>query len=237
MPPPPDASAVVGPPPTGVGGLARGNGNGTGALRWGLGSRARFIDSAPLGGGGGGLDRGGGGQEAGGRCGCGGGGAQGEASRAETGGWKPSREAKVQPVGAQAKDPGLSLKIRGGGGDASLWYTGTSAERQPAGNCGWSSANRRRLSANRRRWNESCHQSPQVVTGGKKGGGKRITSRSSQTALPNVKHCKWICRSRDASFDERHMHCTPLHFRALVLWSGSCSMAAVLKSGGGRGLP
>ena len=50
---------------------------------------------------------------------------------------------------------------------AGLWYTRTSAERQLASNCVWSSINRpplsvnpHRLSANRRRLNEPCHQQP-----------------------------------------------------------------------------
>ena len=50
------------------------------------------------------------------------------------------------------------------------WYTRTSAEPQPASNCGTPSANRRQLSANlrrlsvnRHRLNESCHRQPRAV--------------------------------------------------------------------------
>mmetsp|Transcript_32622 Transcript_32622/g.53128 ORF Transcript_32622/g.53128 Transcript_32622/m.53128 type:complete len:215 (+) Transcript_32622:322-966(+) len=71
------------------------------------------------------------------------------------------------PPATPRSSSGLSLGLIGGE-TASLQYTQTSAARQSASNCGWSSANRRRSSANRCRLGESCHQYPRAVHSGKK---------------------------------------------------------------------
>ena len=67
----------------------------------------------------------------------------------------------MRPIGVTATEqshigvPGAVLKTKN---KKNRRCTRTSAERQPAGDCGWELANRRRLSANRRRETESCHR-------------------------------------------------------------------------------
>ena len=81
---------------------------------------------------------------------------------------------RTHTVWQQRTDPsGLSSRIKGKTGG--LRYTRTSVERQSASNCGWSSANGRRLSANlrrlrvnRRRLHKSFHQQHPAVLSGKK---------------------------------------------------------------------
>ena len=58
-----------------------------------------------------------------------------------------------------------------------LRYTRTSAERRPASGCGWASANRRRLSVNRRPLHKSGHQRPRDVFSEEKKKKMRSVSR------------------------------------------------------------